>query len=94
MFIDPFYIETQVAIFKSSTHYDNDIFSECDTMVKTCVQSTMGQKREKSFKTYLWTQYPQGLVRSKMLTDEGGRDSDESEKDSEEDESDIVGSIF
>lgn len=61
------------------------------------MQSTMGKKRDKVFKSYIWTQYPQGLVRSKMLTYCEGHqkvevaDSDVSDGEEEEDEADVVG---
>jgi len=31
------------------------------------VQSTMGKKRDYTFKTNIWTQFPSALERSKML---------------------------
>ena len=61
------------------------------------MQSTMGKKRDKVFKSYIWTQYPQGLVRSKMLTYCEGHakievaDSDASDGEEAEDEADVVG---
>ena len=54
-------------------------------------------KRDKVFKSYIWTQYPQGLVRSKMLTYCEGHakvevaDSDASDGEEAEDEADVVG---
>jgi hypothetical protein len=55
----------------------------------------MGKKRDLQFKTYIWTQYPDSLVRSRMLTlgksgDMQGRnaidsDNQEDSVDSDED---------
>jgi hypothetical protein len=45
--IDPFFTETLVAHFKSSTFYDDDIFRESDTIIRSKLQSTMGKKRDK-----------------------------------------------
>jgi hypothetical protein len=35
--MDPFYIETNLAHFKSSSFYDNGIFDNCDTIIKSCI---------------------------------------------------------
>jgi hypothetical protein len=92
--IDPFFTETQVAHFKSTTFYDNDIFSANDTMICSIIQSTMAMKRDNLYKTYFWTQFPSKLVKSKMLRDLDDIDSDESgDEDIEEDEKDILGRI-
>jgi hypothetical protein len=44
--IDPFYENTQVALFRSETHFDNEIFNTNDTIITSLVQSTMGKKRD------------------------------------------------
>ena len=43
------------------------MFSQNDFMVKSIVQSTMVNKRDENFKTYIWTQFETALVRSRML---------------------------
>jgi hypothetical protein len=53
--IDPFYEKTQVALFMSETHFDNEIFNTNDTIITSVIQSTMGKKRDSKFKTYIWT---------------------------------------
>lgn len=65
--MDPFYERTQVAHFRSSTYYDNEVFLAGDTLVKSVVQATLGRKHDARYKTYVWTQLPGSLVRSKML---------------------------
>jgi hypothetical protein len=89
--IDPFYDQTQVAHFRSSTNFDNEIFSANDTIITSMVQSTMTKKRDLKFKTYVWTQFPERLVRSSMMKAINGmfeaEDSDrEVQSDMEEDE--------
>jgi hypothetical protein len=66
--VDPFYEEIQVGLFRSNTFFDGEIFVENDSIIQSVVQSTMGKKRDLQFKTYIWTQYPDSLVRSRMLT--------------------------
>ena len=88
--IDPFYERTQVAHFKSSTYYDNEVFEAGDTLVKSVVQATLGRKRDTRYKTYIWTQLPRSLVRSKMLQASTNKmyevlDSDETVASDEED---------
>ena len=65
--IDPFFQRTQMALFKSSTYFDNEVFEAADTLVKSVVQATLGRKRDTRYKTYVWTQLPGAIVRSKML---------------------------
>jgi hypothetical protein len=43
------------------------VFEKGDTIVRSMVQSTMGKKRDYTFKTNIWTQFPSALERSKML---------------------------
>ena len=65
--IDPFYEQTQVDHFRSHTHYDNEMFSTNDTIVTSVIQSTMSKKRDLKFKTYIWTQFPDKLLRSALM---------------------------
>ena len=67
LLIDPFNVDTQIAHFKSSNYFDDGIFQCSDVIIKTLIQSTMGKKRDTSFKTYLWTQFPNEVVRSRFL---------------------------
>lgn len=81
--LDPFYEDLQCALFKSSNIFDSEIMSQNDVIVKCCAQSTKGKRSDKSFSTYIWTQFPQGLVRSKMLKQgENVFDSDPEEYES------------
>lgn len=65
--IDPFNDDTQIALFRSSNYFDDGIFQCTDVIIKTLIQSTMGKKRDTSFKTYIWTQFPNEVVRSRFL---------------------------
>jgi hypothetical protein len=93
LLMDPFYEETQVAHFRSSTSFECELQAQCDAIITSVIQSTMGKKRDKKFKTYIWTQFPQQLVRSSVFKCTNGQlnnqDSDEAndliEIDEEED---------
>ena len=57
----------------------------------------MATLRDEFFKSYIWTQFPQCLIKSKVLNIERGDtfDSDASEnEDDDEDEKDIIGRTF
>ena len=95
--MDPFYTETQVAHFKSKTFYDNEIFTANDTMICSIVQSTMAMKRDNYYKSYIWTQFPQSIVKSKLLDISKNElvDSDGSDCGGiEDDEKDIIGRVM
>jgi hypothetical protein len=93
--IDPFYEETQVAHFRSHTHFDNEIFSCNDTMVTSVVQSTMSKKRDLKFKSYIWTQFPDQLIRSSLMRCVNGtlnqEDSDVEAFSDKDDDEEITG---
>jgi hypothetical protein len=93
--IDPFYENTQVAHFRSNTHFDNEIFSCTDTIVTSIIQSTMEQKKDLKFKTYIWSQLPNQLVRSSMLKVKGGNltkeDSDKENASDQDEDEEITG---
>ena len=57
LFIDPYCSEVQCCLFKSKNYYDNEIFEQNDFILNSVVQSTMGKKRDYSFKTYVWSQF-------------------------------------
>ena len=91
--MDPFFEDTQVAHFKSTTYFDNEIFHVGDTIIKSCLQSTMGKKRDLYFKSYIWSQTPTGLIRSKMMGEssvngEMAQDSDIPSNDGDQSEED------
>ena len=79
LFLDPYCGQVQCCLFKSSTYYDREIFEQNDFLITSVIQSTMCKKRDNNFKTYIWTQFEQNLVRSMMLrgdTEDGCVDSD------------------
>ena len=67
LLIDPFFSKTLIAHFKSRDFYDNEIFMQNDSIITSNVQSTMVTKKDLSFKSYIWTQLPDTLVRSKII---------------------------
>lgn len=58
----------------------------------------MATLRDEKFKTYIWTQFPDGLVKSKVLSVERGdlvdSDASENEEDEDESEKEIKGRMF
>ena len=94
--MDPFYENTQIAHFKSSYFFESELQGQNDTIISSAVQSTMGKKRDNKFKTYIWTQLPNKLVRSSVLKAHNGKiqndDSEEgNERSDKEDEEEIIG---
>ena len=65
--MDPFYEELQIAHFKSNTIFDDEIITIGDAIIGAYVQSTKGRKSDTTFDSYFWTQFPNSIVRSKML---------------------------
>ena len=98
LLIDPFYEDTQITHFKSSVFFDNEIFTESDTIAQSVIQSTMGKKRDLKFKTYIWTQFPQNLVRSSLMRQKNNQlqmaeDSDKEDVSDIEDDEDVTGKL-
>ena len=58
-----------------------------DTIISSMLQSTMGKKRDMYFKSYIWTQTPSSLIRSKMIGSMSASNEPEMDSDvpSEED---------
>jgi hypothetical protein len=48
----------------------------------------MGKKIDRSFKTYIWTQFPDSLERSKMLSQNEAMDAYDSDNELESEQSD------
>ena len=67
LFIDPYCKDVQSCLFRSTTFYDDEVFSQNDFIVRSIIQSTMVNKIDEDFKTYIWTQFESTLVRSRML---------------------------
>ena len=84
LFVDPYCKDVQSCLFRSKTFYDNEVFSQNDFMVKSIIQSTMVNKRDENFKTYIWTQFETALVRSRMLRND--KDDADAMVDSDDDE--------
>ena len=83
--IDPFYEDLQIALFKSNTVFDSEILEQSDVVVGCVAQSTKGKRSDNSFGNYIWTQFPEGLIRSKMLKHgQNVFDSDIEETESED----------
>lgn len=93
--IDPFYEETQVAHFRSNVHFENEIFGCNDTIVNSVIQSTMSKKRDLKFKTYIWSQFPEQLIRSSLMRNVNGQldqeDSDVQNASDNDEDQDITG---
>ena len=83
------------AHFRSNTHFDNEIFACNDTMVVSVVQSTMSKKRDLKFKSYIWTQFPDQLIRSSLMKCVNGtldqEDSDVEAFSDKDDDEEITG---
>ena len=48
--------------------FDNDIFNNSDSIIKTIIQNNRSTRVDEDFSVYLWSQVPNKLMRSKMLT--------------------------
>ena len=66
--LDPFCGCVEAVLFTSTTIFDNEIFNYSDTLVKTIIQNNRSTRADESFNIYLWTQVPDKLIRSKLLT--------------------------
>lgn len=83
LLLDPFYPELQVALFRSSTHFDDEYLKQNDVILKSIIQSNRSRKGDNRYKTYLWQQFPNKIIRSKLLEPATGRvveDSDIAEE--------------
>ena len=56
-----------------------------DFTIQNVIQSTMGKKRDNSFKTYIWSQFQSHLIRSKILKYEVEDVKEEMDSDEEKD---------
>lgn len=65
--MDPFFSDTQVARFQSNLYVNNDIFLENDSIITSVIQSSKIKTNDKNFKIYMWTQFPQKMIRSRFL---------------------------
>jgi hypothetical protein len=86
--IDPFFADTQVAHFQSNNYYDNDLFLLNDSIITSSIQASMVKKGDLKFKTFIWTQFPQDILRSKIMSGSGAVD----DIDSDDQKSDNDGS--
>ena len=66
--LDPFCDCLEAVIFQSSTIFDNDIIKNSDMIIKTIIQNNRASSMDDDFNIYLWSQVPDKLIRSKMLT--------------------------
>ena len=82
VFIDPFYEDLQAALFRSNTVFDSEILTQNDAIISSIVQSTKGKRSDNNYNTYIWTQYPQKIIRSKMLK-QGDNQYDSDNEDNE-----------
>ena len=67
LIIDPYPDQIQVALFTSNYYYDHSIFNMNDFLKVNIVQSNMQKKNDRKFKTYIWTQFEDKIIRSKLL---------------------------
>ena len=65
--MDPFYEEFQGAWFRSSSFFDNDILNSGEFVINAFIQSNMSRKTDLHYKSYIWTQHPTKLIRSKLI---------------------------
>ena len=72
-------------MFKSKHFFDNGIFEQGDFTICNVIQSTMGKKRDNSFKTYIWSQFEYTLIRSKILKEDDNDEMDAKDTDEEKD---------
>lgn len=52
---DPYHDDIQVAIFRSHSNVDDELFRHGDIIVKSAQTSTMGKRKDNRYKMYLWT---------------------------------------
>ena len=83
LFVDPFFAEIECALFRSSTHFDHEMLREHDCIIRNIITSSMGRKDDKAFKTYIWTQLPEKIIRSKLMKQVAGAVLEDSDNEQE-----------
>lgn len=60
-----------MAIFKSHSNVNNELFHQGDIIIKSASTSTMGKRKDNRYKKYLWTQFPGKII--KQIINQGQR---------------------
>ena len=68
LLVDPYYKDIQVALFKSSAIFDNNILNVNDFVVKACVQSSREWKDDLYFEIAIWAQFQDAIVKSDIIS--------------------------
>ena len=63
LLVDPFHDKIQVAIFQSLSNVNEEILEQEDSIIKCASTSTMGKRKDSSYKMYLWTQFPNIIIK-------------------------------
>lgn len=68
LLLDPFDEKLDAAIFTSSTVIDNELYNNSDMIIKSVIQNNRSNNIDENCNVYVWSQAPNKLIRSKLLT--------------------------